>query len=146
MSNKFWSYYKHKRSYTCGIGIRREGCQLVTEAAEKAEVLNRQFQSVFSTPAEETMPFTDESDMPPITVAAEGVRAQLQKLNPYKAMGPDNISPRVLKELSDVLSQPLAALFQKSLDHAIVPEDWKKVRVTPLYKKGDNTSPLTTGL
>ena len=84
--------------------------------------------------------------MPPITVAAEGVRAQLQKLNPYKAMGPDNISPRVLKELSDVLSQPLAALFQKSLDHAIVPEDWKKVRVTPLYKKGDNTSPLTTGL
>ena len=141
VSKKFWSYLKHKRGDTCGIGTLREGCQLVTEAAEKAEVLNRQFQSVFSTPAEETMPFTDESDMPPITVAAEGVRAQLQKLNPYKAMGPDNISPRVLKELSDVLSQPLAALFQKSLDHAIVPEDWKKARVTPLYKKGDKYLP-----
>ena len=141
VSKKFWSYLKHKRGDTCGIGTLREGCQLVTDAAEKAEVLNRQFQSVFSTPAEETMPFTDESDMPPITVAAEGVRAQLQKLNPYKAMGPDNISPRVLKELSDVLSQPLAALFQKSLDHAIVPEDWKKARVTPLYKKGDKYLP-----
>ena len=47
----------------------------------------------------------------------------------------------MLKELSDVLSQPLAALFQKSLDHAIVPEDWKKARVTPLYKKGDKYLP-----
>ena len=113
----------------------------MTEPTEKAEVLNKQFQSVFSTPTEEPLPYTDESDMPSITVAAEGVRAQLQRLNPYKAVGPDNISPRVLKELANVLSQPLAALFQKSLDNAIVPEDWKRARVTPLYKKGDKYLP-----
>ena len=79
--------------------------------------------------------------MPPISIAAEGVRSQLQKLNPYKATGPDNISPRVLKELADVLARPLAALFQSSLDQATVPEEWKKARVTPLYKKGDKYLP-----
>ena len=41
----------------------------------------------------------------------------------------------VLKELADVLSKPLAALFQKSLDKATVPD------LTPLYKKGDKYLP-----
>ena len=84
--------------------------------AEKAEVLNQQFHSVFKTSSQESPTTSDNNDMPPISIAAEGVRSQLQKLNPYKATGPDNISPRVLKELADVLARPLAALFQTSLD------------------------------
>ena len=42
VSKKFWSYLKHKRGDTCGIGTLREGNLLVTESTEKAEVLNRQ--------------------------------------------------------------------------------------------------------
>ena len=41
----------------------------------------------------------------------------------------------VLKELADVLSQPVAVLFQKSLDEVTVPD------LTPLYKKGDKYLP-----
>ena len=79
--------------------------------------------------------------MNPIQIGIEGVQAQLQRLNPYKATGPDNISPRVLKEMADVLAAPLTALFQNSLDKSEVPDDWRKARVTPLYKKGDKYLP-----
>ena len=141
VSKKFWAYLKQKRGDTCGIDTLREGDHLVTDSAEKAEVLNRQFHSVFTSSSQEPPSTFDNNDMPPISIAAEGVRSQLQKLNPYKATGPDNISPRVLKELADVLARPLAALFESSLNQATVPEEWKKARVTPLYKKGDKSLP-----
>ena len=70
--------------------------------------------------------------MNPIQIGIEGVQAQLQRLYPYKATGPENISPRVLKEMADVLATPLTALFQNSLDKSEVPDDWRKARVTPL--------------
>ena len=74
-----------------------------------------------------------------IQIGIEGVQGQLQRLNPYKATDPDNIS--VLKEMADVLAAPLTALFQNSLDKSEVPDDWRKARVTPLYKKGDKYLP-----
>ena len=37
--------------------------------------------------------------MPPITITVQGVDKLLTGLNPNKAQGPDEISPRLLKEL-----------------------------------------------
>ena len=50
-----------------------------------------------------------------ITVTVQGVKNLLKKLNPGKAAGPDTISPRVLKELADVIADPLTRIFNKSL-------------------------------
>ena len=72
-----------------------------------------------------------------ITITQEGVAKQLKQLDPYKAAGHDNISPRVLKELADVLAPSLTSLFQLSLDKAVVPKDWKKAIICPAFKKGD---------
>ena len=141
VGKKFWSYLKHKRADSCGIGTLREGDRLITDSTEKAEVLNRQFNSVFTPPTIDATQSQPISDMPDFTISTEGVHRQLRSLNPYKATGPDDISPRVLKELADVLSHPLTQLFQKSLDTSTVPDDWKKARVTPLYKKGDKYMP-----
>ena len=106
-------YHKNSRGHNSRRLIKLHHAY---DVAEKAEVLNQQFHSVFKTSSQESPTTSDNNDMPPISIAAEGVRSQLQKLNPYKATGPDNISPRVLKELADVLARPLAALFQTSLD------------------------------
>ena len=61
-----------------------------------------------------------------ITISKGGVTKQLKILDPYKAAGPDNISPRVLRENAEVLASPLATHFQLSLDKAEVPSDWKR--------------------
>ena len=42
------------------------------------------------------------------------VEAKLAKLNISKSAGPDNIHPRVLKELKEVLSLPISLIFQTS--------------------------------
>ena len=132
VSKKFWSYLKHKRGDTCGIGTLRDGDCLVTDATKKAEVLNRQFQSVFTPTTPDILQTNTSSEMNPIQIGIEGVQAQLQRLNPYKATGPDNISPRVLKEMADVLSAPLTALFQSSTGEK---------HVSPPSKKGDKSLP-----
>ena len=144
VSKKFWSYLKHKRSDECGIGALLDGNRLITDPSEKADLLNRQFHSVFTTTdkAQPTPSYDNNVPaMPPIEVSIQGVLAQLQRLNPSKASGPDDISPRVLKELAHSLCSPFTSLFQKSLDQATVPDDWKKARVTPLFKKGDKYLP-----
>lgn len=136
---KFWSYLRSKRGDNCGIGTLRDDDKLVTNPTEKAELLNHHFHSVF-TPISGDPPRTHdypEPTMQDFDIRTEGVLVQLKKLNPHKATGPDDIGPRVLKELADVLAAPLANLFQKSLDKSEVPDDWRKARVTPLFKKGD---------
>ena len=76
-----------------------------------------------------------------IKVDTNAVLAQLTKLKINKASGPDDLSPRLLKETANTIAGILTQLFQKSLDLAIIPDDWRKANVTPVYKKGDKYDP-----
>ncbi|KAK4829480.1 hypothetical protein QYF61_004770 [Mycteria americana] len=49
---------------------------------------------------------------------------------------PDEIHPRVLKELADVLTKPLSIIYQQSWLTGEVPADWRLANVTPIFKKG----------
>jgi len=45
--------------------------------------------------------------------------------------------PRVLRELADVIAEPLSVIFESSWRTGEVPEDWRKASVTPVFKKED---------
>ena len=113
----------------------------------KAEALNEQFTSVFTHTEYISVPFEKPSvnKMDNITISSKGVEKILHGLNTTKAMGPDNLHPKVLKELAPNLACILAHLFQQSIDLGTIPEDWKTANICPLFKKVIDHYQVTIG-
>jgi hypothetical protein len=90
----------------------------------KAEVLIKQFQSVFTDEDMPTLPQMGTSktqDISSIQIQEKGIAKLLSKLNINKASGPDTISCRILREATDEIAPYLKFIFEKSLELKNVP-------------------------
>ena len=76
------------------------------------------------------VPLLDRSApfMEDIVVTKEGVTKLLKGLSPSKALGPDELHPRVLKELATELGPVFAHLFQQSIDKGEIPKHLSTVQ------------------
>ena len=148
------TFIKHKRTDSSGVAPLKSNGSTFTDPTQQATVLNQQFESVFSRPKALSLKFLAELElwfqgiklkhvigMPEITITVNGVEGLLKGLNPNKASGPDEISPRLLKELHVELAPILTKIYRSSLSTGIVPEDWKTALVAPVYKKGPKCKP-----
>ena len=79
--------------------------------------------------------------MPEISIDLNGVLKLLSNLKPDKAAGPDEIKPVVLKKLRHKIAPIICLLFERSLSTGVLPSDWTKAGVSPLFKKGDKGNP-----
>ena len=90
---------------------------LAESETEQAEEFNGQFTDVFSKTSESEVP-QFETSAPPMSdihISNEGVIKMMKGLNPSKALGPDELHPRVLKELAVELGPVFAHLFHNVL-------------------------------
>ncbi|CAM4559525.1 unnamed protein product [Lepidochelys olivacea] len=146
-SNKksFFRYVGNKKKAKESVGpLLNEGGNLVTEDVEKANVLNAFFASVFTNKVSSqttALGSTAWGGGGQPSVKEEVVRDYLEKLDVHKSMGPDALHLRVLKELVDVIAEPLAIIFENSWQKRDVPDDWKKANVVPIFKKGKKEDP-----
>ena len=121
-----------------------------SEPTEKADILSGQFQKAFSeknsTSNEEFQKqckMTGEfNTIKGINITENGVHKLLKNLNPNKAAGPDNITPRVLKELATHIAPILTIIFRCSYQTSEVPGIWKSANTCPVYKKGKKYDPI----
>ena len=72
-------------------------------------------------------------------VTNASVHSILSHMDPFKSPGPDGILPSMLKQFASVLAPSLAVIFDRSLQTAIVPAEFKKANIVPIPKnnKGD---------
>ena len=82
-------------------------------------------------------PLENTTTLSSFIITQDEVQETLKSLNVGKAVGPDSISNRLLKELAVPLSLPLCDLFNFSLQNGQVPTSWKEANVTPIHKKDD---------
>ena len=79
-------------------------------------------------PPLEGRPFPDISSL---HIEADDINSLLYNLNTQKAHGPDDISARFLKEVSQYIAPALALIYNVSLHQGKLPIDWKNAeRIT----------------
>ena len=101
---------------------------------EKAEEFNGQNKNEHT-----QVPLLDRSAlfMDDIVVSKDGVTKLLKGLNPFKVLGPDELT--VLKELATELGPVSAHLFQQSFGTGGIPREWSLANICPLFKKSDRS-------
>ena len=105
-------------------------------AKELANVIN----NAFLEPLEEyrlAQPLTKlpvDEDSRLYKVSEVRMQSLLEKLNPSKACGPDEIPNWLLREYADFLCYPVSQIVNASLHEQHLPKIWKMADVTPLPK------------
>ena len=117
---------------------RKNGNGVAQSDLETAEEVNGQFSDGNK---HTQVPLLDRSApfMNDIAVSKDGVIKLLNGLNPSKALGPDELHPRGLKELATELGPVFAHLFQQSIDTGEIPKEWSLANICPLFKKSDRS-------
>ena len=144
-------YLKSKNKVNKSVSsIKGIDGSLSSTPKDSAEALADFFESVFINEPYGPLPkecyhkYTNEiMDMKSVTIDTNTVSSILKGLDCSKAMGPDNIHPKLLKFLADDADFVTAVciLYENCITQQCIPNDWKRATVVPLHKKGSVHSP-----
>ena len=131
----FYRYINNQKKDTQGIPpLKRKNGNVLLSRISK-----RQRNSMVNEHTQ--VPLLDRSApfMNDIAVSKDEVVKLLKGLNPSKALGPDELHPRVLKELATELGLVFAHLYQQSTDTGEIPKEWSLANICPLFKKNERS-------
>ena len=143
----FWSHVQQKLKTKSGVGPLLENNNDITSTKfddkEKANILQKQFSSVFTREPDNDIPEIEKRSnliIKDLTATEELVKREIMQLNVNKSCGPDEIHPRLLIELADIISTPLGPLMSKTIRGGNISEDWKKSKYLSDLQEGSAKS------
>ncbi|KAK3875361.1 hypothetical protein Pcinc_019771 [Petrolisthes cinctipes] len=137
----FWKFVKTKLKTKSGIAplLSDPGDPRAICHDDKAEILQKQFVSVFTREPIGPTPLLSvrvHNCMAEPYISRSRLLKKLASVNISKSCGPDEIHPRIIKELSNQFAEPITILYRKSIELGELPTDWTEVLVALIYKKG----------
>ena len=137
ITKKFWSHLKSKTKSSRIPETVHLGEIYRSDPADQCELFNTHFYNQFSGHSNYSIPINYTTDYGfEIDFNKDRVKELLSKVNVNKAMGPDRIDGKMLKNCANSLAVPLSILFTRSYYRAELPNDWKAANVVPVHKKG----------
>ena len=77
-----------------------------------------------------------------VSFSHDKIAKVIQKLDPNKAHGHNNISIRMLKVCGPSIYKHLEIIFNQYPETRVFPSKWKKGNIVPIYKKGGKQEKL----
>ncbi|XP_068716163.1 uncharacterized protein [Montipora foliosa] len=141
---KFWSFHSLKSKIRRIPPVVTYKLKSASDPAEKASLFKEFLSSVFTSTSADHVTLRNDVTHPDLlmSVSTSAVEVQkiLAKLDVNKATGADNIPARILKKCFRELSHPLSTLFNMSFRLCVVPQEWKRFNVTPVFKSDNKNS------
>ncbi|KAK2170833.1 hypothetical protein NP493_1133g00000 [Ridgeia piscesae] len=144
-SKSFYAYVRSKQKVQDKVGpLEGSDGNIITEGFFlMAENLNEYFSSVFTREDISILPVLEtkfegrEFDyLGQLIVTPTMVAMKIRDMKDNKSPGVDGIPPKLLLEIVEQISIPLATVFNLSFEEGIVPLEWKEANIIPLFKKG----------
>jgi len=111
--------------------------QLTVTNQESADVSGNYFNEVFVKEGhwniDSVVNHTEDIN---VEITKKKVRSMLYAIKTDKSPGPDRIHPLFLHNTAQEVAGPITLIFKKSLAEGILPHDWKRANISPIYKKG----------
>ena len=143
-SKSFYAYVRSKQRNKVKVGPLKDSTgSIISDSRAIADLLNNYFSSVFTVEdlsfipnASSKFDLQNAEILSEIRIDEKLVEEKLAKLNTSKSQGADELNPKLLSELRNVLCKPLTSLFNTSVQTGVIPQDWCDASVAPLHKKG----------
>ena len=135
----FWSFVRAQRAEPDSLSFVINDNQ-TSYPSDIADGFNKLFSSYFTNSDQIREVTSPELDVPTIShliITNDMVCDKIKSLSPDKAVGPDDISCRMLKLCSNSISPVLTRIFNISISTGNLPSCWKIANVVPVYKKGN---------
>ena len=138
---RFYQYIASKTTKKDSIPdlTKQDGTKTQSDK-EKSEELNTFFNSVFTNEDNDNIPefqskISDDKNIEEINITEIDMKNILIKLKSDKSPGTDEIHPKLLRECAENLARPLKILFDITMRHGKIPNEWKKAEIRPIYKR-----------
>ena len=151
---KMWKniqqFLPNKKSNSTISKIENKQSVITKKSDQIAHTLNDFFGSIGKNLAEKINSHIDEdSNLPPVAealtridhISAEKVKKLIDELSPYKSMGTNGFSTKLVKDSAQTIAPLLAHIIKSCIDSCSIPKEWKHAKITPIYKEGCKTSP-----
>ncbi|KAL5269743.1 hypothetical protein ACHWQZ_G003270 [Mnemiopsis leidyi] len=144
----FFSYAKKHSKLRSNVGpLKDEGGNLQTDPKTMADILQQQYSSVFTDPANPRIRDTTSNLPQPtcriedIEFSTEDIMKAIDEIDTYSSTSHECIPACILKACKEPLSSPIHMLWEQSFSKGAIPQSLKEQFITPIYKKESKADP-----